>query len=195
MVASTVCFPCLPSPLLCETSLASLLLGSFSMSLLFCFPPCGCWPPWNIHYNFILCFCHSIFLALLRFPFRICVCGWNLRALGYRHTFVFSVSKVMWGDGMEQMLPSAQGWPWYGRWDTAKLVDGENAFRLSVKKECKDNTLHCPLSPIPGSNYIMALTKELNMLFRVCVCVLILTNLEVGRQPLFTDGTIEYQND
>lgn len=84
----------LSSPQLREPPPGSPLLGSpsrLSPFLLSCR-----WPPWNIHYKFILCLCYSAFLSLLGFPCRICVCGWNLRALGYRHAFVFSVSKATW---------------------------------------------------------------------------------------------------
>lgn len=111
------------------------------------------WPPWNIHYNFILCFWYSAFLCLLGFPCRICARGWNPRALGYRHTFVFSVSKVMWEPGGQneryQVHKEGAGTEG-GRCGVGGGVVGGRAFRFSVKKEHSENSLPCSLFQIPA---------------------------------------------
>lgn len=138
----------LPSPQLREPPRGSPRLGSPS-----CLTPflLSCrWPPWNIHYNFILCFSYSAFLSLLRFPCRICVCGWNPRALGYTHTFVFSVSQVTWEPGGRNEHYQVHKEDADTEGGRCSVSDGGKAFRFSVKKECSENPLPCPLFQIPA---------------------------------------------
>lgn len=128
------------------------------------------WPPWNIHYNFILCFCYSAFLCLLRFPCRICARGWNPRALGYRHTFVFSVSKVMWEPGgqNERYQVHKEGAGTEG--ERCSVSGGVVGGRLSGSVSKKNTArTHCLAhsSRYLLSMYIMAFTGERNILSRI----------------------------
>lgn len=183
----------LSSPQLHELPPGSPLLGSPS-----CLSPflLSCrWPPWNIHYNFILCLCYSAFLSLLGFPCRICVCGWNPRSLGYRHTFVFSVSKVTWEPRgrNERYQVHKEGADREGGRCSVSGGGGRGGFPGSVSKK---NTMraHCPAhsSRYPLSIYIMAFTVELNILSRVLLKFWLILR---WMATFFHDGNMEYPND